>query len=81
MWTLLLAYFFLVSLTQGNWMGMALCNSIPCFLCLIGSIYYIRESPRFLIGCGKIQEGVDGLNQMGKINNPQYESLTEEEIQ
>lgn len=75
MWTLLLASFFLVSLTEGNWRGMALCNAIPCFLCLIGSIYYIRESPRFLIGCGRIEEGVAGLNEMGILNNSNYECL------
>lgn len=44
-----MAAIFLDNITEGNWRAIALCNSIPCFVCLIGTIFLIRESPRFLI--------------------------------
>jgi len=77
MWTVMIASIFLDNITEGNWRAIALCNSIPCLVCLIGTIYFIRESPRFLICQGKIMEGVEGINYMGKTNNANFEELTE----
>lgn len=49
LWTLFLAFIFLDNLMEGNWRAIALCNLVPCCLCLLGSIFYLKESPRFLI--------------------------------
>lgn len=72
MWMLLLAFIFLDSIAKGNWRAIAVTNSIPCFICLIGSVLYLHESPRFLISQGKILEGVEGINYMGRMNNEDY---------
>ena len=53
-WIVLLGFIFLETIDKGNWRVIALLNSIPCFICLLGSIMYIEESARFLICSGKI---------------------------
>ncbi|CAD8179099.1 unnamed protein product [Paramecium pentaurelia] len=81
MWMLLLAIIFLDSIATGNWRALAITNSIPCLICLIGIIIYIHESPRFLISQGNIKEGVEGINFMGRMNDKDYIDLEDDEIQ
>ncbi|CAD8202470.1 unnamed protein product [Paramecium octaurelia] len=81
MWMLLLAFIFLDSIATGNWRAIAVTNSIPCFICLIGSIIYLHESPRFLISQGRIKEGVEGINFMGRLNDKDYVDLSDDEVQ
>lgn len=80
MWIFLLAFLFMTSLSEGNWRAIAFCNAIPCFLCFIGSLIWINESPRFLICKGRMEEGIEKLNLIGKINSEEYEEMTAHEI-
>ncbi|CAK58180.1 unnamed protein product (macronuclear) [Paramecium tetraurelia] len=81
MWVLLLAILFLDSIASGNWRALAITNSVQSIICLIGSIIYLHESPRFLISQGKIKEGVEGINFMGRMNDKDYVDLSDEEVQ
>ncbi|CAD8201370.1 unnamed protein product [Paramecium pentaurelia] len=80
-WIMILGYIFMESISQGNWRAISLCNCIPCLLCLIGTIFWIQESPRFLILNEEIQKGIDNLNYIGQFNNSEYQMLTDDEIQ
>lgn len=80
MWMLLLAIIFLDSIATGNWRALAITNSIPCLICLIVSIIYLYESPRFLICQGNINKGVEGINYMGRINDKDYLDLEDDEV-
>ncbi|CAK59584.1 unnamed protein product (macronuclear) [Paramecium tetraurelia] len=80
-WIMILGYIFMESISKGNWRAISLCNSVPCLLCIIGTIFWIQESPRFLILNEEIQKGIDNLNQIGQFNNSEYQMLTEDEIQ
>lgn len=40
---------FMDNLVEGNWRAVALCAVIPCIIMIIGNIYYLEESPRYLI--------------------------------
>lgn len=51
-------------------------NTIPAILCLIGSIFWLRESPRLYIGRGDFEKGFSELNFMGKMNDQFYENIT-----
>lgn len=80
MWTVMLAGFFLVSLSEGNWRAIALCNCIPCFLCFLGTYSLLKESPRYLICQGRIEEGVAGINEMGHVNDDNYIDLHSDDV-
>ncbi|CAD8187207.1 unnamed protein product [Paramecium octaurelia] len=72
-WIMILGYIFMEGISKGNWRAISLCNSIPCLFCLIGTIFWIQESPRFLILHQEIQKGIDNLNNIGQFNNSEYE--------
>ncbi|CAK62871.1 unnamed protein product (macronuclear) [Paramecium tetraurelia] len=79
-WIMILGYIFMEGISKGNWRAISLCNSMPCLFCLIGTIFWIQESPRFLILHQEIQKGIDNLNNIGQFNNSDYEMLTDNEI-
>ncbi|KAM3127307.1 hypothetical protein pb186bvf_020593 [Paramecium bursaria] len=80
LWTLFLAWQFLESLNKGNWRGMALCNTIPCTICFFASILFLQESPRHHIVQGNFQEGIEGMNHMGRLNNDNFEEIQQTQI-
>ena len=66
----LVAWFFLDNLSSGNWRGMLLFCSFPPLLVWYGSLRYLKESPPFIIVKKNVEEGVELLNHIGKINKP-----------
>ena len=73
-WLILLGMVFLDNLHEGNWRAMALMNAIPCFICMMGSYFYLEESGRFLVCCGDFGEGVKVITKMGVENvGPDFE--------
>jgi len=44
--------------------------SVPSLIVYVGTWYFVKESPRFLIAVGRIEEGVEVLNYMAKVNHP-----------
>lgn len=48
-WLMILAYIFMESISSGNWRAIAICNSLPCIICFVGTLLWVSESPRFLI--------------------------------
>jgi hypothetical protein len=55
-------------------------NSLPCLLCFFGSLIFVKESARFHVCIGQMDLGIAGINEMGKINDPNYSDLTENEV-
>lgn len=80
-WMIGLAMMFLDNISTGNWRAMAIVNSIPCFLCMIGSYFYLEESGRFLIVNGRWEEGIPVIEKMGRENRGRDFQLMEEEIE
>ena len=50
---LLLAAIFLKDFTSGNWRSMMICSCLPNVIVFFGSVFFLRESPRYLIAHGK----------------------------
>jgi putative MFS transporter len=76
------AWFFLSSLSSGNWRGMLLFCSFPPLIVWYGSMKYLKESPPFIIVKYDLQTGIDLLNQIGDINKPDtYIPFTEKDVQ
>ena len=77
-----LAWLCLQSFTQGNWRIMMVYSSLPSFLVLFGTIFVMKESPRFLISQGKYDRGFMVLNQMLRDNYRKEapQELTQEEM-
>jgi len=73
--------FCLDSLNSGNWRAMLIWCSLPSLIVWIGTLIFIKESPRYLIAINRIQEGVDVLNYMSEVNNPTlHQAISEAEI-
>jgi putative MFS transporter len=63
-----IAYFCLNSLSVGNWRLLLLISSFPPVLVFFGSYFWFKESPRFVMLKGDIEQGIQILNYIGKIN-------------
>ena len=55
--------------------------SFPSLLVFFGIREYTFESPRFTIMIGKIEEGVEALNLIGKINDPFFQKLDDRDAE
>lgn len=55
---------------------MILLSSLPTLFVFLGSLFILKESPRFLISTGRYEEGFTVLNAMLIANNcnPTYVS-------
>ena len=74
--------FCLDSLNSGNWKAMLIWCSLPSLVVWIGTLIFIKESPRFLIATNRIQEGVDVLNYMSSVNNADsHQAISDSEIE
>ena len=72
-------FYFLDSYSSGDWRNLLRVNAIPSILCLLGSFFFLRESPRLFIAQGKFERGFLELDLMGKKNNANYMKMTEYE--
>lgn len=80
-WAVLLAYIFLDSFDSGNWRGLMITSSITSLVVVYGMIYYVQESPRFLLSIGEHDKAIDIINQIGVINKENtYINLSNAEI-
>jgi len=78
----IVAKFCLDSLNSGNWRAMLILCSVPSLIVFLGTWLYVKESPRFLIAVGRIEEGVEVLNYMGLVNHPQdHQVVSRDEIE
>jgi len=73
-------YIFLDSLDSGNWRLLLRVNIAAPLMCLLCSIFILIDSPRIYICQGNFEEGFKLMDQMGKMNNPNYEAITEDEV-
>ena len=63
-----IAYFFLDSLSSGNWRMMLFICSFPPLFVWYGSYKYLIESPRYIILKENIENGIVVLNKIGRMN-------------
>ena len=57
-------FIFLQDYDHGNWRMLLLVNAIPAFLCFIGSIFILKESPRYYLVIGKYDKAIKQINNM-----------------
>jgi len=70
------------SLNSGNWRAMLIWCSVPSLIVWLGCWFYVKESPRFLIAVGRVDEGVEILNYMSSVNHPNgNEVVSKDEIE
>ena len=68
--TCAVSYFALDGISSGNWRALLIWVAQPAILCWIGTIFYIHESPRYLIvSKGEIEQGIEILRKIAKENN------------
>lgn len=72
-------FIFLDSFSSGDWRNLLRVNSIPALLCLVGSLFFLRESPRLYIAQGHYDQGFLELDAMGLTNNKHYQPITQQE--
>jgi MFS family permease len=67
---LFIIYLTLEDFRNGNWRKMMTISAISSFFVCIGILIFLKESPRYLIATGQINECVQVLDYIGEINNP-----------
>jgi MFS family permease len=72
-------FIFLDSFSSGDWRSLLRINAIPASLCLLGSMVFLRESPRLYIAQGRYEKGFIELDGMGRKNDASYIQITESE--
>jgi len=81
-YSVIMAKFTLTSLITGNWRLMLFLSSIPSLIVSFGAWKFIKESPRYLLVSGRIEEGIQTLDEIGRINNQSsYTPITQAEKQ
>ncbi|KRX07752.1 Major facilitator superfamily domain, general substrate transporter [Pseudocohnilembus persalinus] len=68
------------SLTSGNWRLMLALNSVPSFFLILAAIFFLKESPRFLVIKNKESDGVKVLQEIIDFNEKKY-TITETDQQ
>ena len=80
-YAILLAYCILTDFHTGNWRLLMIVCSLSSLIVIIGVMFYVKESPRFLISIEKFDEAVAIIDQIGVINKgDEYKPLTPKEI-
>jgi len=68
--TCLGAFFTLDGISSGNWHLLLVIVAQPCLLCWLGVVFFLYESPRYLIASKKeAREGAEILNKIAKQNS------------
>lgn len=65
----IVAKIFLDTIDTGNWRAMIIVCTLPSLIVCYGTWRHLKESPRFLIGINKIDEGIVNFDHVGKMNN------------
>jgi len=79
-YAMILSKIFLDGLAGGNWRAMLALGAFPSLLVFLGTAKYIKESPRFMIAQGKVEQGVSILNYIGTKNKrAEFEPITSDE--
>ena len=77
--TILLAWFYLDSLEQGDWRKLLLMASVPSLICLIMVSWKVKPSARFEFLVKKnYSKAFEVLDAMGKENSSEYENISED---
>lgn len=79
LFSVFMAMISLTTLKSGNWRLLIFLSSVPTYLLIWTTYKHLKESPRFLIANGHLDEGVDVLNHIGTTNNPSMEQISEQE--
>ena len=77
---LFLIYICLNDFHSGNWRLMMIISAFTSLIVAIGNWYYLKESPRYYIASGLINEGVETLDYIGNTNNPDYVNIDCDEV-
>ena len=56
-YSMIISKIFLNDFTVGNWRGMLVAGAVPSLIVFLGTLIYVKESPRFLVAQGKGREG------------------------
>ena len=80
-YAIILAYFILTDFNTGNWRLLMIICSISSLIVIIGMVFYVKESPRFLISIEKFDEAFEIIDHIGRTNKGvhNYRPLTEKE--
>ena len=54
---------------------------VPCFILLLVMIFFLEETPKFLITKGTPEKAEKALNKIGKINTGESNLITQEDIE
>lgn len=65
----IIAWLCLDNMTSGNWRLMLIICSIPPLMVFIGSRRFLKESPRYVILTGSVENGIAIMNEIVQINN------------
>lgn len=80
-YAILLAYLILIDFQTGNWRLLMIICSLSSIIVIIGLIFFVKESPRFLIAIEKFKEAFEIIDHIGKVNiGSNYTPLTEKEM-
>jgi hypothetical protein len=55
-------------LSKGNWRAIAICQLFPTTCLALGTLFFIDDSPRFLVSKGNVEEALIILDKIGKQN-------------
>lgn len=52
LYLVLMCFFFLDDFNSGDWRNLLRANAVPATICLVGSIVFLRDSPRLFVAQG-----------------------------
>lgn len=79
-YAIFLAYMILTDFQTGNWKLLMVISSLSTIFVIIGLIFFVKESPRFLIAIQKFKEAFEIIDHIGIVNKGyNYKPLTEKE--
>ncbi len=79
-YAMILAKIFMTDINTANWNSLLFYGALPSLVVFLGTLFFLDESPRFLIAKGKYDAGVIILNRMGYKNRGEsFQAITSEE--
>jgi len=80
LYAILLAYIIFTDYHTGNWRLLMIMCSFSSMVVVIGTYFFVKESPRFLISAGRFEEAFKIIDEIGIINKgSDYKRLSENE--
>lgn len=77
---IIIAWIVLKDLNSGNWRLLMVLCSLTSLVVVYGMVFHVKESPRFLLSVERYDEGIELINEIGKLNDDKYVELTMPEI-